>query len=171
MTDITIDSYSSHLPLLVAAVASTTGTIVELGAGLYSTPILQALCGVQNRPLLTFDNDAAWLDRVRHPNGGHSGALVLDSWEDLARYGEALRCDVAFVDVAPADARAFCIDVMARWARIIVVHDIETEQRHNYPGVEEQLQRFAHRVEDRRRGPWTAAVSNEPLGALRRAIR
>lgn len=150
----TVQSYSTHQPLLIAAVASTGGSVIELGSGFYSTPLLQALCVSQRRKLWTFENNAEWMQKFLPKDGSVTPQhfSILDSWNDLGRYGEDLKCDVAFVDVDPASVRANLINVMKRWAKIIVAHDVETEQQHNYPGVEEALATFKYRVEDRRRG-------------------
>lgn len=159
----TIDPYGSHLPLLTAAVALTTGRVVELGSGLYSTPVLQAICLAQHRPLHTIDNDRDWLASVwREGSQLHTSQHIAD-WLDLHRNGGLLRCDVAFIDMAPASARTDAIRVMRRWARILVVHDTEFEQQHNYPGMEDAIAAFPYRVDDRRRGPWTTAVSADPI--------
>lgn len=166
-----IDPYSSHLPLLAAAVSkysSKLNRIIELGAGQYSTPILRSVCGCIGKQLMTIDNDYSWLLHVM-PRGVLESDSINDSfhrclhipdWNDLHRYGQELICDVAFVDVAPAELRKTVIEVMRRWANIIVIHDTETEQRHNYPGVNEQIRTFKYQITDRRRGPWTTVVSD-----------
>lgn len=151
-----IDPYSSHLPTLAAAMglmARHGGDVLELGSGLYSTPVLKAFSHAIGITFRSFDNDRDWALR--------SGATdIIDSWDDLHRHGEELRCFIAFIDVAPASMRGPLIDVMRRWADIIIVHDTETEQRHNYPGVEERLSTFRYRLDDKRRGPWTTVVSD-----------
>lgn len=156
-----MDPYSSHLPLLVAAVTAMSGRVVELGAGWYSTPVLKAICGAQWRALLTIESDREWLRTLYDERSELHEGLIVANWQnDLHRYGSDLRCDVAFIDLAPAAHRASAIAVMRLWAKVIVVHDTETEQQHNYPGVEEQLKGFRYRIDDRRREPWTTAVSN-----------
>lgn len=175
---IEIEPYCTHQPLLLGAISLTNGrggAIVELGSGYYSTPLLKMLCGTNERRLVTLDNDADWLRQTTTP------ALAMDesqnimahtlrhdvhhiaNWNDLHRYGADLLCDVAFIDLAPADLRGMAIHVMSRWATIIVIHDTETEQRHNYPGVAEAIATFPYLVTDRRRGPWTTVVSNDPV--------
>lgn len=168
----TIEPYSTHLPLLVAAVAATEGPVIELGSGLYSTPVLQGLCLAQRRELWTFENNAEWMMKFI-PRNGQSTAQkfsLLDSWNDLERYGEELKCDVAFIDVDPAAERSHLIDVMHRWAEIVVVHDTETEQRHNYPSVDISLDTFRYRIIDKRRGPWTTAASDNDISFLQNCI-
>lgn len=168
-----IENYSTHQPLLTAAVVSTTGAVVELGAGFYSTPLLQSLCVSQNRKLWTFENNSEWMLKFLPKDGSNPHPhcfSLLDSWSDLERFGEDLKCDVAFIDVDPASERGHLINVMRRWAKIIVVHDVETEQHHNYPGVEDALSSFKFRVEDRRRGAWTAVVSDMDINYLKRSI-
>lgn len=153
--------YSTHQPLLVAAVAITRGPVLEFGVGWSSTPILQALCGAQNRRLTSFESDPAWLDKMRH-----DGAVLMTSWDELPK--RDLHCSVALVDNNPAEARVTCIEAVRHHAQIVIVHDTESSN----PGVEDALQRFRYRIDDKRQLPWTSAVSDtiDVEQLLRRAI-
>ena len=157
----TIDGYATHLPLLVAATVITGGPVIECGGGIFSTPILRAICGAQNRRLTTFENYPAWFEVVRH-----DGAVLVDSWGDLPKYD--LHCSLAFVDSEPAESRTPCIEAVRHHAQIIVVHDTNSDN----PGVEDALQRFRYRIDDKRQLPWTSAVSDtvDVERLLRRAI-
>lgn len=55
------DPYSTHQRLLVRGLMETTGPVLELGCGHYSTPILQEICNAQGRDLLSLDNHPAWV--------------------------------------------------------------------------------------------------------------
>jgi len=58
-----IDLWGTHIPVLAACVAKTTGPVLELGCGHYSTRLLHALCGAMGRQLLTVDVNLKWLAR------------------------------------------------------------------------------------------------------------
>src|SRR5678816_1277742 len=59
--DSPMDIVASHQRCLIAAMMRTTGPVLELGVGWYSTPLLHEICKVQKRKLLTFDNNSDWL--------------------------------------------------------------------------------------------------------------
>ena len=55
------DPYSTHQRLLVRGLMETTGPVLELGCGHYSTPIVQEICRSQNREMTSLDNHPAWV--------------------------------------------------------------------------------------------------------------
>ena len=56
----------SHLPILLRAMKATTGPVLELGAGIYSTPILHALCQIEGRKLVTYESDPEFFEWAAH---------------------------------------------------------------------------------------------------------
>lgn len=54
------DPYGSHLPALVTCVMATTGPVLELGMGYFSTPILHEICKAQGRRLVSTESDAGF---------------------------------------------------------------------------------------------------------------
>src|SRR3954465_681875 len=53
---------STHFPLLIKLVQMTQGPILELGSGLFSTPLLHWLCFEQERELHTWEKYEHYLD-------------------------------------------------------------------------------------------------------------
>lgn len=143
-----MDSWATHLPLLVRCVAETSGAVLELGCGLYSTPVLHALC--HNRDLYSVESNTEWVKQFqRYGTGRHriihgvAGDLLARPWS------------VVLVDHAPASARAEAIQKLTS-ADLIVCHDSE----HRLYDYERVLAMFRYRVECRRGAPWTTVVSN-----------
>ena len=63
-------NFGTHLPLLLTAVTVTTGDVIELGTGWYSTPNLHDLLANTSRNLFSADTDSLWLskfERFRSP--------------------------------------------------------------------------------------------------------
>lgn len=61
---------SSHsgthsVPLAITCM-NTAGPVLEMGCGLYSTPLLHAICNKQVRRLHTVDHAEAWLKKFAH---------------------------------------------------------------------------------------------------------
>lgn len=121
----------SHFPILAAAVARTTGPVLELGCGYWSTPMLRLLCrymdfwkeGHQSgfppgwRKLESYDTDPEWAKRFDVP-------CVAD-WEKWKP--EASRYGVAFVDNSPGESRVELILRLKDKAHFIVAHDTEAD--------------------------------------------
>lgn len=115
--------YGSHLPVLLEAINKTTGDVLELGPGVFSTPILHWLCEKQKRNLLTIENNINWLRRVRHTyrTDRHSFHYV-ENWDDADTLINK-EWDVVLIDHSPSARRVVEIKKLANLAKYIVVHD------------------------------------------------
>lgn len=119
-----MDLYGTHQRLLVKHLMRTTGPVVELGAGYYSTPILHEITQAQGRHLTTVDNNAEWLNRFNEfENEGHALQLI-QSWDEFSvdrKYG------LAFVDHAdpPSHPRWLQVLKLIPSCEAIVIHDTE----------------------------------------------
>ncbi len=121
--------YGSHLPLLMAAVQATRGPVLELGAGVFSTPILHWLCTLAERELVTYDNDMKYL------NWAHNYANEYHALVHVANWGDAdieRPWAVALVDHSPSERRVVEIKRLAPFARYIVVHDTNGRYERHY---------------------------------------
>lgn len=86
-----MDPYSTHLEALVRTALETTGSILELGCGDYSTPILHAICKAQNRLYKVQSSTPEWACRYKDvelvdwetwtPPEGPWGMVFMDSDE------------------------------------------------------------------------------------------
>lgn len=170
-----IDPWGTHLPVLATVVAQTTGPVLELGAGNYSTPLLHLLCAKMHRPLYTLESDAAWLAEFKDLESWDHSIIHVPDW-DAARYIEEgpiehngnhsissnlilpadVRWAVAFVDHEPHKRRGKEILRLMNHALHIVVHDADDGKRH---GFEDVLPAFRHRSLYKRYSPNTMVVS------------
>ena len=94
-----MDAYSTHLHALVKTALTTTGSILELGCGDYSTPVLQEIAKAQGRDYRGQSSDALWAARFLgieivdwmtwEPPVGWWGMVFLDSdektWDRVKR--------------------------------------------------------------------------------------
>lgn len=115
-----MDAYATHIEVLAAAAMRTTGAMLELGIGEYSTPVLRALRG--ERRLVSLEADVAWFERFRWMAcAGHELTLVAD-WDavDVAQHW-----GLVVLDHAPAHRRIIEGRRVAAWADLVVVHDTE----------------------------------------------
>lgn len=133
MNEPAIDQWGSHLPALVAAVAATDGPILECGVGIWSTPILHALCAPKARPLLSIESKPEWLARFLPFRTDWHQVEGVPSWDALPQGTWAL----AFVDHGHAP-RGPVVEALRGRAGIVVMHDSEC----SYCGYGEALRGF-----------------------------
>jgi len=146
----------SHLPVLVRALKATTGPVVELGAGMYSTPFLHAMCEAEERKLVTFENDSeyyGWATAFKSPL--HDVCKV-DEWDDVDL--ASVRWTVAFVDHAPNDRRWKEV-VRLTHAEYVVCHDsnVRWMRKYNY---DKAYPLFKYQKQYREKHPNTVVLSN-----------
>ena len=120
--------WSSHLPLLVKVMAISTGSVLEMGTGPFSTPILHWLCFDQNRPLISYDNDRQYLELNKKFEGGLHQVKYVANWDEAKI--EDTHWGLVFIDHAPPERRHIDVARVANTADYIVIHD---SQRHLDP--------------------------------------
>jgi len=106
----------------------TSGDVLEMGMGYFSTPILHWLCISQKRILISYENDPTYYYRFDVDNIFHSAYLV-KSWDDapIEKFW-----DVVLIDHAPSERRKVDIARLANWAKYIVIHDTRSNQEKHY---------------------------------------
>jgi hypothetical protein len=158
--------YGTHMAPLLTAVAYTTGPILELGCGDYSTPLLHALCSKTHRFLLSADTDKKWLHLFMDlENWWHQFKYVPvyeDDWERNPKphlwdeVGAGTRWGVVLIDHRPGERRAVDIKRLKDQADILVVHDAQ-ELGYNYASV---MGDFKYRYLYKRYSTQTLVLSN-----------
>lgn len=121
-------NYATHLGPLIACVSKTTGRVLELGMGLFSTPYLHYVCTVQKRELVSLENDKGWL---RHFKGSQFMHFLYSNeyhrMEQVDVYEESPflegEWDVVLVDQTPDLSRKETVKKLANTAKYIIIHD------------------------------------------------
>lgn len=153
-----MDQYATHQQALVGAVMRTSGPVLELGAGDYSTPILHEICTVQRRRLVTCEYNAEWLAKFTGLAGEFHELMHVVDWAACALVDE--RWDVAFVDHSPGERRKIEVERLhLAGARYVVVHDTEPNPAAAY-GLEPVFARFKFRKDFSNLVPWTTVVTD-----------
>lgn len=124
--------YSTHLPLLMEAMKRTNGDVLELGPGVFSTPVLHWLCHEQKRMLLTVESDPKWSwfckQYYRTPYHQHR---QVDDW-DNAKWAISKPWDVALIDHSPSERRVVEIALLKDLVKYIIVHDANPKKDNEY---------------------------------------
>ena len=143
--------YGTHIPILIKVMGLTSGPVLELGAGLNSTPFLYWLCRDQGRKFVSYDNDQAWIDRVGYP------IQFVDNWDktdiDKAHWS------VALMDHRPGERRPIDAARLKDNADFIILHDSEPELDKFY-GYEKIYPLFKYRFDYKKVLPNTTVLSN-----------
>ena len=145
--------WTTHIPMLLKAVQMTKGSVLELGSGPFSTPLLHWLCAGSNRRLITYEADKNYFkDSSGFRSRNHSIRFVED-WDEID-FGTG-HWDVAIID-------------NERWRRKIepirlkdkvdymVIHDTN---RSDY-GYDKIWPHFKYIYHWKFCKPWTSVVSN-----------
>lgn len=142
----------THFPILAGAVARTTGPVLELGIGDYSTPMLHFMCeGIRN--LYSFEISEEWLSGFRQYQSSTHFLDLIPSWDKFDTSGQ---WSVAFVDCAPGEDRVPLIKSLKDNARFIITHDTEANG-YNW----EQLEGvFKYQTTWKEYPTWTTVYSN-----------
>ena len=124
--------YSTHLPVLMEVMKRTKGDVLELGPGVFSTPVLHWLCKEQKRKLLTVESHKkwSWFCRQYYDTDLHKH-LWVEKWDD-AKKAISKKWDVVLVDHSPSDRRRVEIALLANLAKYIVIHDADEGKDREY---------------------------------------
>lgn len=149
-------AWGSHIPVLIKMANKTTGPILELGMGLFSTPVLHWICFDTNRHIVSYDNEPAYFkSNVQYTTDFHEVYLA-DDWDkiDIEK-----PWDIAFVDLAPPIKRKDIAKRLAQCAKFVILHDTQARVRREYQ-YHEIYPLFKYRFDYNITKPWTTVLSN-----------
>lgn len=148
--------WSSHNFPLIKYVLKTSGPILELGTGLFSTPILHWLALENNRELISYENYEKYYKLVRSFNKGNHKVIFVDDY-DKAEIERPW--DVVLIDNGPEARRIVDIKRVANYAKYIIVHDTEPEVEALY-GYKKAFSDFKYQLQYTKSKPYTTILSN-----------
>lgn len=148
--------WGSHFPLLIKTFEMSSGDVVELGMGPFSSPILHWLAFDGDRKLVSYENNREYFDMHKDFKSDLHTVNFVDDWSKIPiekHWG------MAFVDIAPAHLRKDLIARLVNNADFVVVHDTEPESEkwHKYEKV---FKFFKYRYDYKKAKPWTSVLSN-----------
>ena len=127
-------SYGSNsIPLALAALISPPGDFLELGMGLFSTPLLHKIAYHQKRHLISVDTDLEWMNKFIIYNVTQEHKLYhLKCKDDIYKFGLEREWSLVLVDHIYGNMRAFNAIAFAQKAQLVVVHDSEKTSAAGY---------------------------------------
>ena len=115
-------AYGTHLPCLMKALEKTSGDILELGTGIFSTPYLRYYCMLHDRKVVSYENYKQWYDfmlKYWTSNKNHEICFV-DEYKNAPIDRE---WDVVLVDQTPDSSRSEEAVRLKDKAKYIIIHD------------------------------------------------
>lgn len=124
-------NYGTHLPALMRAFERTSGPVLELGMGLFSTPYLHYACLLAKRPLISYEPDLTWASRFEPYLGEYHSLAVGTVWNEWA-----IHWSLVLVDHTD-EHRAPDIAALADSADYIIAHDANGrfDSRYHYSTI------------------------------------
>ena len=159
----------SYYPLLYKALQETNqsrGSIVEMGCGHGSTPLLHDYAMRYKRNLFSYETEKEWIEKFEGTANEYHQFFLLcrECWHVCSNTNP--NPSVVFIDHAPGERRRIDLVRFEQSAGIIVIHDTEPKGAGDYR-VRELFGHFKYVVEvmsnwhdPREAGAWATAVSN-----------
>ena len=147
--------WGSHLPMLIKVVQMTTGPILELGVGLFSTPFLHWACHDSKRELVSYDHNEHYINLFKHFKTDFHKLLLAKDWDKIKI---ERNWEIAFVD--HEDARRYKeVKRLVNYAKYVIVHDTQpgSYKTHRYSEV---FPLFKYRYDYKGASPNTTILSN-----------
>ena len=112
--------YGTHLPCLIQAFGKTTGDVLELGTGVFSTPYLHYACILAKRNLVSYENFKEWYEFMKTYENEYHEVNFVDKYSDAP---VDKLWDIVLIDQTPDFSRSEEAKRLAHLAKYIIVHD------------------------------------------------
>ena len=148
---------ATHVPVLVRAFDLSEGDVLEVGTGYFSTTILDWLCAISGRKLVSYETDPKWFERAKRLQSDYHDIIFVENWDKIPL--DKKHWGLAFIDHSPHLRRAIEIERLKDKAEYIVAHDTEprSEKGYDYPRI---YPLFKYRFDYKKAEPWTSVLSN-----------
>lgn len=147
-------NWGSHIPMLVKVLPKTIGSVLELGMGISSTPILHALCADQGKVLISLENEKHFVDMFRKYNTVSHDIYLVNDWDKVphSKHG------IVLVDHKP-DHRRKVEALKFKDSEFVILHDTEPENDDLYR-YSEIYPEFKYRFDYKKFKIHTTVLSN-----------
>jgi hypothetical protein len=151
-------SDGSHLPILIKLLEATSGPILELGTGFFSTPFLHWMCNEKRRKLVSYESSPKYWEVAKNFETDFHEIHFIEDWDKLDTSGH---WDIVFIDHGPGVRRNV---EMARFATcdvdFVVVHDTEDKSDWHY-NYSRAFPLYKFRYDYKLAYPETSVLSNK----------
>jgi len=165
-----MNPFATHIPVLLACLRRTTGPVLELGSGWFSTPLVAAFA--TDRLVRTIETNPEWYDRISRvctyqPITRHRHQIVfVPDYNDAPI--EDHQWSVVLLDHEPPPRRGVDALRLRDRCQLMIGHDSE----HPDYGYGPVFDTFKYRFTLSSVFPWTTVVSDtDPLDWIADALR
>lgn len=149
------DPFSTHQQLLVRYLLRSSGPILELGCGGYSTKIIHEFAREQGRHATTVDTDQEWIDQFMDLQSPFHQIQFVQNWDEWVPDGTY---GLAFIDHSPGERREVDIRRLIGHVEYFVMHDSE-DPAYGYSNI---INLIEHLETDTSAIPYTTAARKMP---------
>lgn len=148
----------THIVPLVRCFELSTGDVLEIGTGLYSTPLLDWLCEMYGRKLVSLDTDKKWsslnIEKYQKPSHDVIFAPDMDKINITDRHW-----GLVLIDHSPSPRRRIDISRLKNHADYIIIHDSQPSKdwKFRYSKIYPEFKYIFHY---NKINPHTTVVSN-----------
>lgn len=150
-------TFATHIPLL-RFVGENIKTVLELGAGQFSTPLfLDKNYYPKVEKVLTIESDHIWADKMKNNDSRHNMIVIPEPIESFLSTLNFNDFDLIFVDnSAYRERRCETLKYVSENTKrsLVVAHDFEM------PMYREAASKFDYSIIDDRHETWTALLWN-----------
>lgn len=150
---------STHFPMLIKCVQMTKGKVIELGSGMFSTPLLHWLCFDDKRPLTSYESYPHYLEFAKKFESDFHKVVFVKDWA-TEEFND--KYSVVFIDHSINGRKHTRGDDAVRFkdiAEYVVLHDAGDEAHEKY-GYAEIYPQFKYRYDWKGCYPHTTVLSN-----------
>lgn len=147
-------NFTTHMPMLIKTVQASSGPVMELGGGMFSTPLLHWLCHETGRTLITYESNFEYFRALRNFQSKNHRIRFIESWDDidLKTFWSVILIDHV------AERRKIDALKFKNNADYIVIHDTQETEYYGYD--DEFWSNFKYRYDWKNTTPNTSVISN-----------
>jgi len=150
-------AYTTHISVLVKMLEFTKkGTVLEIGGGPFSTPLLHWLCREQKRRVYTYDNIPKYYEYELMFRSKYHNIRFVEDW-DKFKTGDR-HFSMAFID--HLGDRAKMAVLLKDKVDYIILHDTEEDRIYGYDKI---WHNWKYRYDWKLAIPWTTVLSNKKI--------
>lgn len=142
--------WSTHIPMLIKYVQKTDKNVMELGSGLFSTPLLHWLC--RDKKLVTYENVPEYYQFAKKFQWKNHSIRFIEDWDKLKT---RKHWGVIFIDHNDGHRGEDAIKFKDN-ADYIIIHDSNADCY----GYDNIWKHFKYRCDWKECKPWTTVLSN-----------
>lgn len=150
--------WASHLPILIKILQGSEGPVVEIGSGLFSTPVMHWLCQESKRQLVTYEDHPTYYKWNKTFRSGTHELIFVEDWDKIPL--ENQHWGVAFIDHNPPQRRKIEAARLANIADYVIVHDTEPEMDIETNYIKDVFPLFKYHYQYTKGRPYTSVLSN-----------